>query len=79
MTIKQKLTPRRYEFALLVSLGLSNKEIATRLDVTVNWVKKMIQIIQEITGIHNRVRLATSLVLEIERARVNEILKGNTA
>jgi DNA-binding NarL/FixJ family response regulator len=55
------LTPREREVACLVAEGLSNKEIAARLRITVGTVKHYVHQILEKTGLSGRVAIATSL------------------
>ena len=55
----QALTPREREVAALVADGLSNKQIARRLDITVGTVKHYVHQILEKTGLPGRVAIAT--------------------
>jgi len=54
----QALTPREREVAALVADGLSNKQIARRLQITVGTVKHYVHQILEKTGLHTRVGIA---------------------
>jgi DNA-binding NarL/FixJ family response regulator len=55
------LTPREREVAALVADGLSNKEIAKRLRITLGTVKHYVHQILEKTGLQGRVGIATSI------------------
>jgi DNA-binding CsgD family transcriptional regulator len=55
------LTAREREVAALIADGLSNKEIATRLHLSVGTVKYHVHQILEKTGLPGRVAIATSL------------------
>ena len=55
----QALTRRELEVARLVADGLSNKEIAKRLAITIGTVKHYVHQILEKTGLHSRVAIAT--------------------
>jgi DNA-binding NarL/FixJ family response regulator len=55
------LTPREQEVACLIAEGLSNKEIALRLGISVGTVKHYVHQILEKTGLPGRVAIATSL------------------
>jgi DNA-binding NarL/FixJ family response regulator len=55
--MKMKLTPREIEVSLLVADGLTNKEIAKQLNVSVYTVKSHIHNIFATLGIVNRVEL----------------------
>jgi len=57
----QGLTPREREVACLIADGLSNKEIALRLRITVGTVKHYVHQILDKTGLPGRVAIATSL------------------
>jgi DNA-binding NarL/FixJ family response regulator len=52
------LTPREREVAALVADGLSNKQIARRLHITVGTVKHYVHQILEKTGLRGRVQIA---------------------
>jgi DNA-binding NarL/FixJ family response regulator len=54
----QALTPREREVAGLVADGLSNKQIARRLQLTVGTVKHYVHQILEKTGLRGRVGIA---------------------
>ena len=54
-----KLTPREREVAVLIADGLSNKQIARRLRITVGTVKHYVHQILEKTGLSGRVAIAT--------------------
>jgi DNA-binding NarL/FixJ family response regulator len=55
------LTPREHEVASLIADGLSNKEIAARLRISVGTVKYYVHQILDKTGLPGRVAIATSL------------------
>jgi DNA-binding NarL/FixJ family response regulator len=55
----EALTPREREVAALIADGLSNKQIARRLCLTVGTVKHYVHRILEKTGLGNRVAIAT--------------------
>jgi DNA-binding CsgD family transcriptional regulator len=55
------LTAREREVAALIADGLSNKEIATRLHLSVGTVKYHVHQILEKTGLPGRVAIATRL------------------
>jgi len=52
------LTPRERDVAALVADGLSNKQIARRLQITVGTVKHYVHQILEKTGLRGRVAIA---------------------
>jgi DNA-binding NarL/FixJ family response regulator len=54
------LTPREREIAELVAAGLSNKEIARRLGLTLGTVKHYVHQILDKTGLRGRVAIATA-------------------
>lgn len=60
-TVLEKLTEREVQTALLVSEGLSNKEIASRLDITERTVKNHLTHIFEKLGVSDRFSLAMLL------------------
>ena len=55
----QALTPREREVAALIADGLSNKEIARTLGITLGTVKHYVHRILEKTGLNGRVAIAT--------------------
>jgi DNA-binding NarL/FixJ family response regulator len=55
----ESLTPREREVAALIARGLSNKQIARRLQITVGTVKHYVHQILEKTGLPSRVAIAT--------------------
>jgi DNA-binding NarL/FixJ family response regulator len=55
------LTPRELQVAALVANGLSNKEIALRLGITLGTVKHYVHQILEKTELPSRVAIATRL------------------
>ncbi len=55
------LTPRERDVARLIAAGLSNKEIAARLQISVGTVKHYVHRILDKTGLQGRVAIATSL------------------
>ena len=57
----QALTPREREVAALIAAGLSNKQIAKRLGITVGTVKHYVHQILEKTGLTGRVAIATHI------------------
>jgi two-component system nitrate/nitrite response regulator NarL len=54
----KKLTPREGEMLAQLALGLSNKEIARKLDVAESTVKIHLQSILKKLGVNNRVQAA---------------------
>ncbi len=58
---KRLLTNRRRQVAALVCQGLSNREIAEKLGLTVGTVKVHLHAMYEKLDIHNRTELATAL------------------
>jgi DNA-binding NarL/FixJ family response regulator len=60
----QALTPRERQVAALIADGLSNKQIAARLRITVGTVKHYVHQILEKTGLRSRVAIATNIVPE---------------
>ena len=56
----QALTPREREVAALVADGLSNKQIAGRMRITIGTVKHYVHQILEKTGLKGRVAIATA-------------------
>lgn len=59
--ILDQLTDREQEIALYVAQGLTNKEIASELDITERTVKAHISSLFEKIGIHDRLKLAIML------------------
>jgi DNA-binding NarL/FixJ family response regulator len=57
---KNLLTPRQQQLVELVSEGMGNREIARRLKITENTVKKSLLRIFDRVGVSNRVELALS-------------------
>ena len=55
------LTPREHDVARLVAAGMTNKEIAVRLRISVGTVKHYVHQILDKTGLPGRVAIATSL------------------
>ena len=53
------LTPRELEVARLIADGLSNKQIAKRLGITIGTVKHYVHQILDKTGLTSRVAIAT--------------------
>jgi DNA-binding NarL/FixJ family response regulator len=56
------LTPREREVAALIADGLSNKQIAARLAITVGTVKHYVHQILEKTGLPGRVAIANEVL-----------------
>ena len=56
-----RLTPREREVAALIADGLSNKQIAKRMAISVGTVKHYVHQILEKTGLQGRVAIATHL------------------
>jgi two-component system nitrate/nitrite response regulator NarL len=54
----EKLTEREIEVANLIAQGVSNKEIADKLDITERTVKSHLNSIYNKTGVHSRLQLA---------------------
>ena len=52
------LCPRERQVASLVGLGLANKEIAARLDLSISTVKEYVERCFQKLGVGNRVELA---------------------
>ena len=64
----EPLTSREQEIADLVSVGLSNKEIAQHLNVTQATVKTHLQQIYRKIGVKNRTTLTAALIrLDLHR------------
>ena len=57
----EQLTPREREVAALIAAGLSNKEIARQLGLTLGTVKHYVHQILEKTDLPSRVAIATRL------------------
>src|ERR1700694_1255364 len=57
----QALTPRERQVAALVADGLSNKQIAQRLRITLGTVKHYVHLILEKTGLQSRVAIARNI------------------
>ena len=55
------LTPREREIALLVADGLSNKQVASRVHLSIDTVKKNLSRIYAKFGVHDRTELAARL------------------
>ncbi len=55
------LSTREYQIARLAVYGLTNKEIADRLNITVNAVKQSLRLAMDKTGTNSRSQLATHL------------------
>ena len=55
---KNQLSPREREVASLIRMGLTNKQIAARLYISISTVKLTISNIFEKTGIKSRVQLS---------------------
>lgn len=53
------LTEREMEVLMLIAEGMSNKEIADHLDITINTVKGYIKNIYQKLGVHRRVQVIT--------------------
>ena len=60
--MNQRLTPRERQITALVSAGLSNKQIASRLELAVGTVKIHLHHIYQKTGVANRTALAVLTV-----------------
>jgi DNA-binding CsgD family transcriptional regulator len=56
-----QLTPRELSAAELVARGLGNREVAARLGISENTVKKMLKHINERNGLHSRAELAAAI------------------
>lgn len=59
--VQANLSTREYQIARLAVYGLSNKEIADRLGITVNAVKQSLRLAMDKTGTNSRSQLATHL------------------
>lgn len=59
--VRAHLSTREYQIARLAVYGLSNKEIADRLGITVNAVKQSLRLAMDKTGTNSRSQLATHL------------------
>jgi DNA-binding NarL/FixJ family response regulator len=59
-----ELTPRQLEIALLVATGISNKEIARRLGISISTVKKILTVVFSKTEVCFRTELAVMIVKE---------------
>lgn len=53
----KNFTQKEQEIFALMAEGLSNQEIATRLNISIHTVKSHLLNIYEKTGIHNRIQL----------------------
>ena len=53
-----RMTPREREVITLIGEGLSNKEIATRLDIAAHTVKSHVRNIMEKLALHSRLQIA---------------------
>jgi two-component system, NarL family, nitrate/nitrite response regulator NarL len=62
-----ELTDRERQVVLLITSGLSNREIGHRLDVSENTIKVHLRHIFVKLGIHNRTALAALVVRAIDR------------
>jgi DNA-binding NarL/FixJ family response regulator len=61
-TALRMLTPRERDVAALIAEGLSNKQIARRLAITVGTVKHYVHQILEKTGLPGRVAIANEVL-----------------
>ena len=68
------LTSRELEVAVLVAEGLSNKEIARRLDHSEDTVKIHLHNIYEKLGVRNRTSLAVRFSVSAQDRSVGETL-----
>ena len=68
------LTPREYQVAQLVAVGLRNREIAADLGVTQQTVKNHIEAIYDKIGFRNRVLLTRWLLAAREGEEMVGIL-----
>lgn len=59
--VHANLSTREYQIARLAVYGLSNKEIADRLNITVNAVKQSLRLAMDKTGTNSRAQLAMHL------------------
>ena len=59
--VHANLSTREYQIARLAVYGLSNKEIADRLNITVNAVKQSLRLAMDKTGTNSRAQLAIHL------------------
>ncbi|HLZ31103.1 MAG TPA: LuxR C-terminal-related transcriptional regulator [Chloroflexota bacterium] len=64
----QALTPREREIASLIADGLSNKQIARHLTITVGTVKHYVHQILEKAGLQSRVMIAMAIAPEARRS-----------
>ena len=69
------LTPREHEIALLVSAGMSNKEIAHRIEVSAGTVKIHLSNIFQKLNVSNRTSLA-AMALQGALVPIREPLGG---
>ena len=51
----ERITPREFQILTLMSQGHLNKEIATRLNISIETVKKHLKNIYQKTGAHNKI------------------------
>ena len=64
MYYNQNLSPRENEITNLLTKGLSNKEIANELSISVHTVKAHLEDIFDKMNVKNRVQLAIKFVLD---------------
>ena len=64
MYYNQNLSPRENEVTNLLTKGLSNKEIANELSISVHTVKAHLEDIFDKMNVKNRVQLAIKFVLD---------------
>ena len=62
------LTPRQREAVEYIAKGMSNKEVASHMNVSVGTVKMMLHLVYEKTGLKNRTELALTFTGKREAA-----------
>jgi two-component system, NarL family, nitrate/nitrite response regulator NarL len=61
------MTPRQHEIAVLVTFGLSNKEIARQLSVSEGTIKVHLHVIYKRLQLRNRTQLGFQMATQVVR------------